>query len=345
MTDSVFHVSRFHASRFLVSPYNPKTWIAPAIVLGVCVLLGGCADEPPAPEPAPESQELPEVSQEELDRALSEYCLAEGGCQAGKADGSFALDTWKFLTGSAGIVLSGDRAAATEQFFDDPQQCPNAGQMSHFIDLADRVDGVPLFTSVQDFVIEREDVSPEEVVQVFREDWLPWWDGGTTAPGSVGMLDNGDFGIEIRPLGVSAVSIKMAVHEPQPNPTHPPLENPKRDKHWNGVEKEWDWGVEIDMSRGNAFEGTMYILARKLEDGSGVHVREMWYRTEPVAPLVMKYLPIRLFIGWGEDPVKARLHLSAFLHLAATQGCAVPKGTGYPGLIKRFEAGELPASR
>lgn len=266
-------------------------------------------------------------------------CAAEQP-EIGQADQDvLALDLIHFVAGAAKIVCSADREAARQAFFANPSNCPKAGQMSHFIDAARDVDGVPLFTSVQDFEIRRDDLDPKDVALAFRGDWLTWWKGGTAKKGSTGWYDDGTFGIEIRPLGIPLVSIAMEVPEPVENPEHPELESPELDA-LHGEELAWDWGLSIPMS-GNAFVGTMHILARATE--GGVHVREMWRHTEPVAPLVMKYTPVKPFLKPGDDETEARLRLSAFLHLAATQGCAVPRGTGYPGLIDAFESGQLPA--
>lgn len=291
-----------------------------------------------------------DIEQAEDDEAFASYCESSGHC-----DESSSSALWEFLTGAAKIILvsdfDGDVAAATEAFFDNPEKCPYPEKFSHFIDLTEVIDGEPTFTSVQDFTIndpEKGKIDPMDVALTFRRDWLPsgggFWDGGTTAFGGLGHVGDGTYQTEIRPLGLSIVSISMSVKPPVENPSHPRLENPSRDSEWNGQNLAWQAGVEIDMGPsgatlgfGSAFVGTMYVLVRRLDDDSGVHVREMWYHTKALSPVV-GHLPVDNFTDL--DPDIARLNIAAFLHLSATQGCAVPRGTGYPGMIRRFESGE-----
>ncbi len=289
-------------------------------LLSVLLGLGLACD----PEPTPDE---PEQAAEEEAASLNDFCAQDPTlCGDDKADG-FGQRFVEFVLDLVDVARGADDWTALA--------CPRPDQMDHFVDLAEEVDGVPRFTSVQDFTIRRADLSPTEVLEAFRDDWLVWWEGGTIRDNRLRFDQDDHLHLAIRPLGLSAVEIDMDIGLPLERPEHPALASPALDEQ-GGHEAAWDVGLEIGMS-GNAFHGTMFVLAR--ETDQGVAVREIWHHTEPVAPLVMDVLgrwPFHL-------AVEQRLRVAAFLHIAATQGCAFPRGTGYPGLIEAFESGRLPA--
>lgn len=261
-----------------------------------------------------------------VDQALAEYCEETGECGDGKSD-----LTTTFLATKALWVLATDWVKANVGFETVEAQCVMPGRFTHFVDYAADVDGEPMFTSVQDFTIENPELAPENVLREFQSDWMRWWDNGGTDSGTVGAEGPGVWHQEIRPLGISAVAIVMDVQEIEDRPEHPKLRNPDRDES-RGYEEAWDVGIRIDMSPGNSFDGTMYVLARQVE--GGVAVREIWHDTKPISALVTKIVPKVFRLSRAEA-----LAIPPALHIISLQGCSpFPRGTGYPGLIKRLEA-------
>ena len=241
-------------------------------------------------------------------------------------------------------------------------------RFSHFVDdtwREDDADETPKFTSVQDFYIERPDLEPQEVLDLFKQDWDPWWDSLGTDQETMGwavdwedaldgheacdrepMPDDCQWHQEIGPIKLKAVNIFMSVDDaplldpsdPSKGVSHPPLRNEEND-FTEGYKKHWDAGLKIRMGdEGNAFVGTMVVLARKNEELGRIEMREIWYETEPVSFLVMKVVPF--FIDMSDETL---LSIPPLLHLLATEGCVpgIAPNSGYTGLFQRLENGEL----
>lgn len=252
-------------------------------------------------------------------------------------------------------------------------------RFSHFVDrtwFEETEDGRRgMFTSVQDFYIERPDLEPEEVLDLFNADWDVWWDSLGTNPDTTGYaidwddaIDGGDdcdaeplpdeclWHQEIAPIGISQVNIFMAVDDaPLVIPgdvfrgvRHPELDVPTNDPRVfrdefgtlvRGHQRHWDAGLRIEMGEeGNAFHGTMVVLATKNEAENRIDVREIWYRTAAVSPLVMRVLPF--FVDLTDEQL---LSVPPMLHLLATQGCVpgLAPNSGYTGLFQKLESGEM----
>ncbi len=308
-------------TRTATTPAIPRRLLAFALGAGLAV--AGCDEsEPRTGEGDPEDADIA--------AALEDYCVETGDCADGKSDGvTVVLGTialWKGLTWLVRNTVS----------FEWIQEnwCVSPDRFSHFVDYASFDGGVPSFTSVQDFEIRRPDLEPEQVLEAFQDDWMIWWENGGTNPDTTGPHGPGVWHQEIAPLGLPQVNIVMDVPEIDVI-DHPPLRNASLDVT-GGYAEKWDAGLEIEMSPGNAFDGTMYVLARKTE--TGIAVREIWYETEPLSDLVMKVVP-RVF-GLSEEQT---LGIPPALHILATQGCVpITPNTGYPGLIEAFESGEFP---
>jgi hypothetical protein len=286
------------------------------------VLLGAC-DPAPGPEQGPPADD-------ELEAALEEYCEETGECGDGKQDLFGVVVATKIVwTVLADLVT---RNISFDWIEDN--WCAMPDRFVHFVDYAARENGRPSFTSVQDFEIRRTDIEAEDVLAQFKGDWLLWWDNGGTVDATTGAPGPGLWHQQIRPIGISAVDIVMDVHDHDP-PVHPKLRHPELDT-LRGESLQWDVGLRIDMTPGNAFDGTMYVLARKTS--RGIHVREIWYDTEPVSPLVMKVVPFVFRLSDEET-----LAIPPALHIMATEGCVpTAENSGYPGLIEKFEDGTLP---
>ena len=255
-------------------------------------------------------------------------------------------------------------------------------RFSHFVDntwFEEDAEGnrIGKFTSVQDFYIERPDLEPEEVLDLFKADWDVWWDSLGTDPDTAGfavdwedaedgheacandpMPDDCLWHQEIAPIKIPAVNIFMSVDDgPLVVPgdvtrgvRHPELDNPTRDPAIfrdedgslvRGHERHWDAGLLIKMEDrdfGGAFRGIMVVLATKNEAENRIDVREIWYRTAAVSPLVMRVVPF--FIDLTDEQL---LSIPPLLHLLATQGCVpgLAPNSGYPGLFQKLESGEL----
>ncbi len=279
-------------------------------------LAGGCDDDT-GDEPTDDAA---------LDEALQSYCEDTGECGDGKHD-----LTTTFLATKALWVLTTDWVKNNISYETVEANCVMPGRFEHFVDYAADVDGEPQFTSVQDFTIRNPKLTPEEVLAEFHDDWLIWWDNGGTDRDTVGADGPGVWHQEIRPLGISAVAIVMDVYETEAHPEHPKLRNEDRDLS-EGFKQDWDAGIRIEMSPGNSFDGTMYVLARRTDEG--IAVREIWHDTKPISPLVTKVVP-KVFRLTREQA----LAIPPALHIISLQGCSpLPRGTGYPGLIERLEA-------
>lgn len=302
-------------------------WSSRPIALALCVTHAGCD----AREPRDASATPPDdVSDDEVEQALADYCEETGECADGKADATTAIIAtavlWKGLTKLA-------KAAISFSWIED-NWCVAPDRFEHFVDYAAFVDGTPYFTSVQDFEIRRTDIEPEDVLVQFHDDWLRWWENGGSNDRTTGTEGPGVWHQEIKPLGLPMVNIVMDVGDIE-DVEHPELRNPERDES-GGYEKRWDAGLVIDMSPGNAFDGTMYVLARKTD--TGIAVREIWHDTEPLSALVMKVVPVLFDLDEEQT-----LAIPPALHILATEGCVpVTPNTGYPGLIEKFESGEWP---
>jgi hypothetical protein len=290
-------------------------------MLPVALLLSACD---PAPDDVPPRDDA-------LEDALEEYCESSGDCDDGKTDLIGTLIATKILWEIlADLVVD----KVSFEWIED-NWCAMPDRFTHFVDYTARENGRPSFTSVQDFEIRRTDIAPQDVLAQFQDDWLLWWDNGGTDEDTVGADGPGLWHQSIRPIGLSAVDIVMDVHEHVP-PVHPRLRHPERDPI-GGSSLRWEAGLRIDMSPGNAFDGTMYVLARRT--ARGIHVREVWHETEPLSPLVMEVVP---FVFRLDD--EQTLAIPPALHIMATEGCVpTAENSGYPGLIERFEDGRLPA--
>lgn len=299
----------------------PLTHRALALCLASSGLPAGCdAPEPDSDEP----------TDEDIAAALEDYCVDTGECADGKSDGvGLVLSTLALWKGLSWLVKQ------TVSFeWIEHNWCVAPDRFEHFVDYASFEGQTPRFTSVQDFEIRRTDIEPEQVLEAFQSDWMQWWDNGGTNPETTGPHGPGVWHQEIRPLGLPLVNIVMDVPEIDVV-DHPPLRHEDRDRS-GGYAEDWDAGLVIDMSPGNAFDGTMVVLARKTD--TGIAVREIWYDTEPLSDLVMKVVPVLFDLNEAQT-----LAIPPALHILATEGCVpITPNTGYPGLIEAFESGRWP---